>query len=171
MTPADALSLVVMPTTRWLAARTGKPLDTPEAWAMLLAIGGQESKFLHRRQIGGPARGFWQFERGKSRPRAGLTGLLLHEGAGGMAVDCCVRLHSSWPHVEALHEELADNDLLACSLARLLLWTVPHGLPGRHEPDAGWAQYVWAWRPGKPRPETWRGHWDAAWAAVDGVGA
>ena len=28
---------------------------------MLLAIGLQESRFVHRRQIGGPACGFWQF--------------------------------------------------------------------------------------------------------------
>lgn len=37
---------------------------TPEAKVMLLAIGLQESRFEHRRQIKGPARGFWQFEAG-----------------------------------------------------------------------------------------------------------
>ena len=31
---------------------------------LLLAIGLQESRFEHRQQIGGPARSFWQFERG-----------------------------------------------------------------------------------------------------------
>ena len=36
-------------------------MDTPQAHCMLLAIGLQESRFVHRRQIGGPACGFWQF--------------------------------------------------------------------------------------------------------------
>ena len=35
-----------------------------EAVTMMLAIGYQESRFEHRRQIRGPARGFWQFEHG-----------------------------------------------------------------------------------------------------------
>ena len=39
-------------------------MDTPEARVMMLAIGLQESRFVHRRQIKGPARGFWQFEQG-----------------------------------------------------------------------------------------------------------
>ena len=33
-------------------------MNTPQARCMLLAIGLQESRFVHRRQIGGPARGF-----------------------------------------------------------------------------------------------------------------
>ena len=39
-------------------------MDTPDARVLLLAIGLQESKFSHRLQIGGPARGYWQFEQG-----------------------------------------------------------------------------------------------------------
>ena len=35
-------------------------MDSPEARAMLLAIGLQESKLTYRRQVGGPAHGFWQ---------------------------------------------------------------------------------------------------------------
>ena len=37
-------------------------MDTRAARALLVAIGLQESRFEHRRQIGGPARGFFQFE-------------------------------------------------------------------------------------------------------------
>src|SRR5690606_40338324 len=45
------------------------PMDTPEARVMLLAIGFQESRFKHRRQLvgnpprpTGPAKSFWQAE-------------------------------------------------------------------------------------------------------------
>ena len=49
-------------------------MNTPQARCMLLAIGLQESRFVHRRQIGGPARGFWQFERGTRTSRGGVWG-------------------------------------------------------------------------------------------------
>ena len=44
------------------AAKLLPGMDSAKARVMLLAIGLQESRFEHRRQIGGPARGFWQFE-------------------------------------------------------------------------------------------------------------
>ena len=50
-------------------------MNTPQARCMLLAIGLQESRFVHRRQIGGPARGFWQFERGTRTSRGGVWGV------------------------------------------------------------------------------------------------
>ncbi|WP_231906850.1 hypothetical protein [Cupriavidus sp. D384] len=54
-------------------------MDTPEARVLLLATGLQESEFMHRRQMGnGPARGFWQFERGTRASRGGVTGVCLH---------------------------------------------------------------------------------------------
>ena len=48
-------------------------MDSPQARAMLKAIALQESRFEHRKQIGGPARGFWQFEQG-----GGVRGVLNH---------------------------------------------------------------------------------------------
>jgi hypothetical protein len=63
-------------------------MKSPRAWAMLLAIGLQESKFLHRRQVVdakkhtfGPARGFWQFERG-----GGTAGVLQHTKTSDLAL-------------------------------------------------------------------------------------
>ena len=50
-------------------------MRTDQAKVMLLAIGLQESRFVHRRQIGGPARGFWQFEDGRL---SGLAGLITY---------------------------------------------------------------------------------------------
>src|SRR4051812_23269732 len=48
-------------------------MDSPEARSMILAVFMQESKCVFRRQIGGPARGFGQFEYG------GIRGVLKHQ--------------------------------------------------------------------------------------------
>ena len=47
-------------------------MESAEATALLLSIGLQESQFTHRRQVGGPARGFYQFE------LSGVQGVLRH---------------------------------------------------------------------------------------------
>lgn len=132
-------------------------MDSPAARRMVLAIGLQESRFEHRRQIGGPARGFWQFE------RRGVVGLMRHK--------------ATLPHLQAavaalqyepdmalddigLQAALEHNDVLACVLARLNLWWLPGPL-ATDEGDA-WAQYLAAWRPGKPHAQTWDRFWEAA---------
>jgi hypothetical protein len=46
------------------AAKILPTYDSPKARMMLLVIGLQESRFEHRRQIGGPAVSFWQVEEG-----------------------------------------------------------------------------------------------------------
>lgn len=51
-------------------------MDSAAARCQMLAIGLQESRLQHRRQNGGPARGFWQFEKG-----GGVKGILFHETA------------------------------------------------------------------------------------------
>ncbi len=64
-------------------------MDTSEARCMLLAIGLQESRFVHRRQIGGPARGFWQFERGTPASRGGVWGVFLHAASRDWLAELC----------------------------------------------------------------------------------
>lgn len=57
---------IVEPTLLLLPAK----MESPQAVVMLLTIGLQESLFEHRRQLGnGPARSFWQMERGGGVPR------------------------------------------------------------------------------------------------------
>lgn len=138
-------------------------MRSPQATAMLLAIALQESELEHRRQIGGgPARGFWQFERG------GLTGVRQHSASHDhfAAAMATLRYAPTTP-TTILQSVLADNDVLACVAARLLLWTLPAALPGSADPDEGWRQYLAAWRPGKPHPATWRGHYTRAWQLVN----
>lgn len=129
-------------------------MDTPEARVILLAIGLQESRFVHRRQIGGPARGFWQFEKGTRASRGGVWGVFLHPASKGhLAALCKARSVACDP--DAIYAALEYDDVLAAGVARLLLWTDPKALPAVGDSDAGWALYLRTWRPGKPHPQTW----------------
>jgi hypothetical protein len=129
-------------------------MDTPAARVMLLAIGLQESRFLHRRQIGGPARGFWQFEKGTRATRGGVWGVCLHEASKShLAALCNARSVAFQP--DAIYAALEYDDMLAAGVARLLLWTDPNALPVTGDPDGAWALYLRTWRPGKPHPHTW----------------
>jgi hypothetical protein len=143
-------------------------MDTPEARAMLIAIGLQESLFQHRRQTNfGPARGFWQFEKG------GVRGVVKHAHTRGPLIDalralCYPELVEQKANQTAgLHYAIEDNDVLACVFARLLLWTVPADLPERDDDVAGWEQYIEAWRPGKPNPQMWKKFFRHGWQFVD----
>jgi len=132
-------------------------MDTPEARAMLLAIGLQESRFEHRVQIRGPAHGYWQFERG-----GGVRGVLRHPASETHAKHVCSVLNYR-SESDEVYRAIVDNDILACCFARLLLWTLPGSLPGAAESGEGWRQYIEAWRPGKPHRETWDGFYEQAW--------
>lgn len=133
------------------------------ATAMLLAIGLQESGFRHRRQINGPARGFWQFERG-----GGVRGILTHDktrplldrALRELKFDAAIGLEA------ACHNLIEVNDVVAAVFARLLLSTVLQRLPQRGEAQLAWEQYVEAWRPGKPHRDTWDAYYEHAWSLV-----
>lgn len=139
-------------------------MDSPAARAILTTIGRQESRFEHRIQLignhrrwweslKGPARGMWQFE------RAGVRGVLQHPASRDHARQVLEALR--YPaKVRVIHRALAHNDILACCIARLLLWTDPHALPTPAAPASeSWAYYLRTWRPGKPKPETWTRFW------------
>ena len=117
---------------------------------MLLSIGLQESRFEHRRQMGnGPARGFWQFEKG-----GGVRGVLLYPTTKALAVSVC-QARGVAPTADAVHAALEHDDVLAAVFARLLLWTDPAPLPAVGEVQQAWALYIRTWRPGKPHRNTW----------------
>jgi len=128
---------------------------------MLLAIGLQESRFEHREQIGGPARGFWQFEAG------GVRGVLTHPASRDYAQAVCETRHVA-PMAPTVLRRLAVDDLLACAFARLLLYTDPRALPAVGKGGEAWAYYLRNWRPGKPRARSWNGFYAQAVEAVRG---
>lgn len=129
-------------------------MDTPAARVMLLAIGLQESRFVHRRQIGGPARGFWQFEKGTRASRGGVWGVYLHAASKDRLAALC-KARSVTCDPDAIYAALEYDDVLAAGVARLLLWTDPKALPPVGDAEAGWALYLRTWRPGRPHPQTW----------------
>ena len=124
-------------------------MDTPQARVMLLSIGMQESRFEHRTQLGGPARGYWQFEKG-----GGVKGIMTHPQTLTQARYVCEARGVPFDR-DAIYQALAKDDVLAAAIARLLLWSDPAPLPGRADPQGGWDLYARVWRPGKPHRETW----------------
>jgi hypothetical protein len=141
-------------------------MASDKATGLLLAIGLQESAFLHRRQFKGPARGFWQFELN------GVKGVLRHPRTTVLAdtvIDALRYTEEGRGPAQtaaALHIAMAYDSTLACGLARLLLWTLPRPLPGPQDVDEAWQQYVSCWKPGRPERAQWDHHYAEAWARV-----
>lgn len=130
-------------------------LDSQAARVLLLSIGLQESGFSARRQLNGPARGFWQFEIG------GVRGVWEHHlSSEPLRLLCRDRDCSFDP--QAIYPRLEDDDVLAAGVARLLLLTDSAPLPAIDDVGASWGYYQRNWRPGKPRPGDWpKNHADA----------
>lgn len=122
---------------------------TPQSDVIMLAIGLQESRFTHRRQIGGPAVGYWQFEKG-----GGVRGVLTHHASAARAAKLCVAQGVAATET-AVYGALPLDDVLAAGFARLLLLTDPKPLPAVGDEQGAWAYYLRNWRPGKPHAGTW----------------
>lgn len=151
MTPEVLNAQILTPALQLLGARFDK------FWARveLVAVALQESSLEDRiQQPNGPARSYWQFERG-----GGVHGVLTHP-ATSAPIKAIAWLFDYPADEHALHLAMTDNDLLAACFARLLLFTDPRPLP--QNADDGWAQYVDCWGPGKPRPHTWPANWALA---------
>ena len=133
-------------------------MDSAPARAMLVAIGLQESRFKYRKQVGGPAHGFWQFEHG-----GGVRGVLQHPQTRNTIREVLTALAYDDTTLTS-YNAIVDNDVLACCYARLLLFTLPNTLPAKGDADEGWRQYISAWRPGKPHRGTWDAFYAQAWA-------
>lgn len=158
----DTLRDVIGPALSRLPAR----MDSLAVRVLLLAIGLQESRLTYRRQLGGPARGLWQAERGTPETRGGVTGVLLHPASRHYLVSICTACELR-PEAHAIYERLEHDDVLAAIVARLLLWTDAQPLPAVNDADGAWDYYLRCWRPGKPHPETWHMLHARARAAVE----
>jgi hypothetical protein len=131
-------------------------MTSPAAIRLLLAIGWQESRFLHRAQLGGPARGFWQFEQA-----GGVRGVLGHEQTRVIVRDAMAALSYRHPLTPwDCYTTIQHNDVAAAVFARLLLWTDPWPLPD--DEGEAWKLYLRTWRPGKPHEATWAEAWRRA---------
>ena len=148
MSPANFLSRVIEPGLALLPSY----MVSDEARVLLMATAGQESGLSVRKQAGGPARGYWQFE------PAGVSGVSASNGASFLQ-GVCATLDVRWADVSTAIEY---NDPLACVVARLCLWADPAPLPAIGNKSGAWSYYMNAWRPGKPAPS----RWDVAYATA-----
>lgn len=145
-------------------------MHSQSALLMLLAIGLHESAFIHRQQINGPAKGFWQFER-----NGGVYGALNHRSTQRHALALCYQQQVfdsgvTWVDRTGVHlayMQLAKDDLLAAGFARLLLWTDPQPLPTVGDQQGAWQLYLRTWRPGKPRANAWPASYQQALTAIN----
>jgi len=159
MTTIEYATRLVYPAALSLLPRH---MDTPEARAMLTAIGLQESAFAARRQADdGPARGFWQFE------PAGVRAVLNHRASQPHIVAALVTLGYS-ALADTSSRAIEHNDVLACVYARLLVWTHPQRLPRQGERAYAQEYYLWLWRPGRPRLDKWPANFERAWQLEGG---
>ena len=167
MTPYRLLDFAIRPALSLLPSS----MHGVRAEANLLSISLLESDGLEaRRQYkGGPARGFWQFEKIAVRHVLTFPTTRVH------ALRICHDL-SIEPDADAIHPALEFQDVLAASFARLNLYTDRRPLAALDDPDEAWLQYVTIWRPGKPAggwknpgdptPVKWHHCWRDAVAAV-----
>lgn len=174
MSAQGQLGALIRPVLSYLWTEHRVP-NGPPAEAMMIAIGLQESRFVHRDQVVpgkapgsvGPATGFWQFER-----NGGVAGVMQHAMTADIA-----------RHVTAASGVAFDRDViwrsfatpagdqLAAAFARLLLFTDPRPLPAPSlaAEEEAWQYYIRNWRPGKPHRGTWGAFWAQA-VALAGVG-
>lgn len=127
-----------------------------KAKVMLLAIGLQESRFIYRKQVDGPAKGFWQFESG-----GGVRGVMTHPSTKVLCEEVCNR-HNIPFYVKNVYDALEHDDVLAATLARLLLWSDYRTIPAIGNADMAWECYLRNWRPGRPHRHTWNRFYEQA---------
>ncbi|MGL4756188.1 MAG: hypothetical protein ACRCXB_27875 [Aeromonadaceae bacterium] len=135
-------------------------MRSDKARVMLLAISLQESRLTHRKQIGGPAKSFLQFESG-----GGVKGVMSHKASAEHAKFLCAALAVPFDR-DSIFKAMEFNDVLAFGLGRLLLYTDPKSLPEIGDAQGSWDLYQRVWRPGKPHRQTWDELYKTAVAAV-----
>jgi hypothetical protein len=133
-------------------------MSTPEAVVIMLAIGLQESRLIHRRQLVGnppkpigPAKGLWQFER-----LGGCKGVVAHPASRYWMSRVC-NARGIVFNATAIWNAIESDDTLAAAAARLLMFTDRPKLPPIGDEKAAWNMYLRTWRPGKPHRATWPG--------------
>lgn len=159
MTPDIFFARIVEPALQYMATSSGIAIPaTDNARVLVMTIAGQESRWKERRQIGGPARSFWQFELG------GGVAEVLQKTRRQLSIVCAAQEVTC--DAITVFEAMAWNDPLACAMARLLLWQDPAPLPAVGDKEGAWNYYLRNWRPGAPHRESWDGLYDQSVAAI-----
>lgn len=145
VTPETLSKLVIGP----VVAHLNWP-QPREREVLLCAIAIQESKLKYRRQMPrGPAMSFWQIEGKTANDCVGRCTPVRDFCKGWVGV-------SGFSNPGSLGEyAIRYNDAVACAIAAGILRLHPSLLPEVGDEDGAWRTYVGAWRPGKPRPNSW----------------
>lgn len=125
-------------------------MDSVEARVQLLTTALQESQLIHRRQLvgsppkpTGPAKSFWQGERGGGM----VAGVRTHAATRALAASLYAE-RGVVPTNQAIWDAIEHDDVLAAGLARLLLYSDPAKLPRTSDTEGAWQLYLRTWRPG-----------------------
>lgn len=163
MKPITLLNTAIFPALKELQDQHGIQYSAHAA-RFMLAIALQESNLSARRQVvasgaeAGPAASFWQGE-----ITGGMCLTLQHSKTGSIMRAIC-EAYNVKPTAAGLWEAMRYQDIVAACAARLLIYTLPGALPQTQ--DEAWAQYLSAWRPGKPKPDKWSTYWRMAGETV-----
>jgi hypothetical protein len=161
MIPDTFFSRIVEPTLKWMDASPSVSIPVRDsARVIVTAIAGQESGWAARKQVGGPAHGYWQFERG-----GGVAGLFGHSATKVKLGTVCASLDILYD-IDTVYEAMTWNDTLACAMGRLLLYSDPAPLPAVGDKEGAWQYYLRNWRPGMPHRASWDGRYDQSVAAI-----
>lgn len=135
-------------------------MRTTAAKVLLYTTSRQENPKRLPQQVGGPAVGDYQFERG-----GGVKGVVEHRSVAELTRTVC-RARKVQCDIGSIYEALKTDPTLAAALARLLYYTDPKALPVVGDEAGTWALYLRTWRPGAyaRQPEELRAKWTKNYA-------
>ena len=130
-------------------------MDSLDASVLLYATSRQENPQRLAQQVGGPAVGDYQFEKG-----GGVKGVMAHHASVDLCRAICNARKVTFD-AGSIYQALKTDAILAAALARLLYYTDPKALPDAGDEAGAWALYLRTWRPGAyaRQPEELRAKW------------
>lgn len=135
-------------------------MNSEDAAVLLYATSRQENPERLPKQVGGPAVGDYQFEKG-----GGIKGVTTHASVSDLTKAVCAARKVSFD-AGSIYQALKTDAILAAALARLLYFTDPKLLPYAGDELAAWQLYLRTWRPGAyaRQPEELRAKWKKNYA-------
>ena len=135
-------------------------MDSIAASVLLYATNRQENPKRLPQQVGGPAVGDYQFEKG-----GGVKGVMLHDSVSALTKAVCAARKVTFD-ASSIYQTVKTDPVLAAALARLLYYTDPKSLPAVGDEAGAWALYLRTWRPGAyaRQPEELRAKWKKNYA-------
>lgn len=134
-------------------------MNSEDAAVLLYATSRQENPQRLAQQVGGPAVGDYQFEKG-----GGVKGVMTHSAS----VDYCRAVCNARKvafDASSIYQALKTDAVLAAALARLLYYTDPKAMPYAGDELAHWQLYLRTWRPGayERQPAELRAKWSKSY--------